>query len=251
MRAMDVGIISMKPLYQRLYRVSGFTLIEIMIVVALMALMLGVGIFGLGIIGRADVNGEALRFSSAIRYTFNMAATSNKTLQLKIDFENRRFSVDELELSGGLSDDVLRGTTLSNKDDENHWRDEERAMKLDDEDTRFGTLKRTQIDEMFLSGDDANLKEGVYFIGLMTSHHDEIQTDGIGTINFFANGFVERSVIFLGDEKAYHALAEDVPTDSEDGGIIYTISISPLTGNSSVKPGRLEVSSTFFEEVKD
>ena len=81
---------SMKPLYQRHYRASGFTLIEIMIVVALMALILGVGIFGLGIIGRADVNGEALRFSSAVRYTFNMAATSNKTLQLKIDFENRR-----------------------------------------------------------------------------------------------------------------------------------------------------------------
>jgi prepilin-type N-terminal cleavage/methylation domain-containing protein len=242
---------SMKPLYQRHYRASGFTLIEIMIVVALMALILGVGIFGLGIIGRADVNGEALRFSSAVRYTFNMAATSNKTLQLKIDFENRRFSVDELELSGGLSDDVLRGTTLSNKDDENHWRNEERAMKLDGEDTRFGALKRTQVDEMFLSGDDANLKEGVYFIGLMTSHHDEVQTDGIGTINFFANGFVERSVIFLGDEKAYHQLGEDVPSDSEDAGIIYTISISPLTGNSSVRPGRIEVSSTFFEEEED
>ena len=68
MRAMDVGIISMKPLYQRLYRVSGFTLIEIMIVVALMALMLGVGIFGLGIIGRADVNGEAVRFGTRLTW---------------------------------------------------------------------------------------------------------------------------------------------------------------------------------------
>lgn len=232
----------MKQHCKRYCNASGFTLVEIMIVVALMALMLGVGLFSTGVIGRADVNGEALRFSSAIRYTFNMAATSNKTLQLKIDFENRRFSVDELDLAGGLSDDVLRGTTLNNVNDERRWRDSERAMRLDSEDARFGSLKRTTLDETFLSGDDAQLKDGVYFLGLMTSHHDEIQTDGVGTVNFFSNGFVERSVIFLGDEDALN---------DEEGGTVYTITVSPLTGNSSVRPGRAEISSTFFEEEED
>lgn len=238
----------MRPHASRHSCASGFTLIEIMIVVALMALMLGVGMFSLGIIGRADVNGEALRFSSAIRYTFNMAATSNKTLQMKIDFTNRKFSVDELSLSGGLSNDALRGTNLTAEGEEGEEAApvNARAAALDNEDSTFGSLKRTKIDETFLSGDDANLKDGVYFLGLMTSHHDEIQTDGIGTINFFSNGFVERSVIFLGDEEAMN-LAQT----NEEGGVIYTIMISPLTGNSSVRPGRIEISSTFFEEEED
>ena len=38
---------------------------------------------------------------------------------------------------------------------------------------------------------------------------------------------------------------------NEEGGVIYTIMISPLTGNSSVRPGRIEISSTFFEEEED
>ncbi len=221
---------------------KGFTLVEIMIVVVIMAAMMTMAAFSFGIIGRADVSGESLRFSSAVRYIFNMSATSNKTLQLKMDFETNEFTVEELVLSGGLSDDELRGTTMKNRDSENLWRDSERAEKLDEEDTKFGRVQRTAVDEMFLTGDDAKLKEGVYFIGLMTSHHDEIQTEGVGTINFFSNGFVERSVVYLGDEKA---------KNDEEGGIFYTISISPLTGNSSVQPGKLEISSSFFEEEED
>ena len=225
--------------YRRLGR-SGLTLIEIMIVVSLMALMMTVAAFGTGIIGRADVKGEALRFSAAVRYTFNMAATSNKTLQMKILFDEREFQVEELKLTGGLSADDLRGKTQSNADSYNESMG--RASNNDAEDSTFGRVQRTKLDEMFLSGDDAKLKEGVFFLGLMTSHHDDIQEDGTGTINFFANGFVERSVIYLGDEAA---------KNGADNGLIYTVTISPLTGNSSVVAGRQEISSSFFEEEED
>lgn len=226
---------------------SGFTLVEIMIVVALMVAITTVAAFGLGVLGRADVNGAALKFSAAVRYTFNMSATSNKTLQMKLDFENRQFTVEELDLVGGLSDDELRGTTLSNQDS-NTWRNEERAMKLDDEDTKFGKVQRTSVEDVFISGDDSQLEDGVYFLGLMTSHHDEIQTEGMGTINFFSNGFVERSVIYLGDEAAYESVSQGRLGEE---GVVYTITISPLTGNSSVVGGYTEFGSSFFEEEED
>ena len=218
------------------------TLIEIMIVVALMASIMTIAAVGLGVLGQADVNGDALRLSSAIRYTFNMSATSNMTLQMKLDFDNHTFEVEKLDVAGGLSEDELKGTTMKSAEFDEGRVSSSRAARMDEEDSKFGEVTRTPVDGMFISGEDAQLSEGVYFIGLMTSHHDEIQTEGIGTINFFSNGFVERSVIFLGDENASLGL---------DEGVVYTILVNPLTGPSSVVPGRMEISSSFFEEEED
>ena len=77
-------------------------------------------------------------------------------------------------------------------------------------------------------------------LGVSVLEHSE--TEGVGTINFFANGFVERSVIIVGDELA---------RDGEDGATYYSISLNPLTGQSSVTAGYMEISSTFFEEEED
>ncbi len=223
---------------------KGMTLIEIMIVIVLIAGMMTVAAYGLGIVGQSDVGGEALRLSAAIRYTFTSAATTNTTLQMKLDFDAQTFLVEKLDVHGGLSEEALRGTTYKSESsgDADRKYNNSRASRLDEEDSKFGSVTRTPVDDMFISGEDAKLGSGVYFIGLMTSHHDEIQTDGVGTINFFANGFVERSVIYLGDEAARDGLEE---------GVVYTIAVNPLTGQSSAEPGRVEISSSFFEEEED
>lgn len=220
------------------------TLIEIMIVIALIAAMMGIAAVGMGVIGQTDVRKEALKLSAAVRYTFNMAATSNVTLQMKLDFDEQTFLVEKLDVHGGLSDDALRGVTLKSVDSDKNLnaRRNARAERMDEEDSKFGTVVRTPVDEMFISGEDAALGDGVYFVGLMTSHHDELQTEGVGTINFFSNGFVERSVIYVGDENA---------RDGLDEGVVYTIMINPLTGQSSVQPGKTEISSSFFETEED
>ena len=221
---------------------KGMTLIEIMIVVALIAGIMTIAAVSFGVLGQTDVQGDALKFSSLIRYTFNNAATSNETLQMKIDFDENKFSVEKLELAGGLSDDELQGTTLKSSQAPNQNRNRDRADRIDEEDSKFGKVTRIPLDGLFYDDEDNQLSDDVYFVGLMTSHHDDIQTDGIGTINFFANGFVERSVIYLGDEAA---------KNGEEEGVIYTIMVNPLTGQSSVTPGKKEISSTFFEEEED
>jgi len=219
---------------------KGFTLIEIMIVVAIMVAVTTASLYGMGIIGRADVKGEAIRFSSDIRYVFNMAASSNKTLQMKIDFDSNQFTVEELSLTGALSEKELMGKSEDNK----------RRSKIDEEDETFGKVQRTKLDDDIITEEESSLKDGVYFLGLLTSHHDALQTEDIGTINFFANGFVERSVIYLGDEIAAEA-ARDNNLDSVEGSVIYTITVSPLTGIATVSPGYVEHASSFFEEEED
>ena len=154
-----------------------------------------------------------------------------KTRSLLIDVARKLFA------QRGLS-----GTTMKSSQTEAFKRKSDRANRMDDEDSKFGTVTRTPVDAQFLSGEDAQLADGVYFVGIMTSHHDEIQTSGEGTMNFFSNGFVERAVIYVGDEAAAQGLEE---------GVVYTITVNPLTGQSSVVPGKTEISSSFFEEEED
>lgn len=223
---------------------KGMTLIEIVIVVAIVAGLMTIAAIGFGVIGQTDVSSDASRLGSAIRYTYTSAVTSNTTLQMKLNFDDQTFLVEKLDVHGGLSEEALRGATFQSvrfESREEQDRDQ-RASLLDAEDSKFGKVTRTPVEDLFISGEDARLGDGVFFIGLMTSHHDEIQTDGVGTINFFSNGFVERSVIYLGDEAAREGLEE---------GIVYTLSINPLTGQSLIEPGRVEITSSFFEEEED
>ena len=72
---------------------KGMTLIEIVIVVMIVAGLMTLAAIGFGVIGQWDVSSESLRLSSAIRYTFTSAATTNTTLQMKLDFEAQTFLV--------------------------------------------------------------------------------------------------------------------------------------------------------------
>jgi len=212
------------------------TLIEIMVVISLIAALVALTAFGMGFIGRADVQGDALRLSGIIRYVYNAAATQNRTLQLVVDLDAGTLTVEELNVSGGLSLADLKGETLVTANDDAD--EEERAERLDEEDRGFGTVQRAGFSGPLLDEDDRRLTDGVFIIGVMTSHHEEMQTEGIATINFFPSGFVERSIIYVGD-----ALAKE----SDDEGVVYSLLVQPLTGQTSIKPGRVPIRDSFFE----
>ncbi len=276
----------------------GMTLIEILIVVALIASVTTLAMISLGVLSRADVSGASLKFSASLRYTFNMAATSNKTLQMRINFDKNTYFVDEISAEGGLSEDVLKGTTMRTAQGEKQQQNTSNRNVLDEEDSAFGTLdrgqyvnlnddfareeaiaqqvgdgggelndaivdltgdgakdvtpidfsqkaKRDQIKEPFLSGEDATLPDGVHFLGVMTSHHDEEQSDGEATINFFPSGFVERSVIFVGNDAAKEGAS------AEDGAIIYSLLVNPINGHTTIVPGRVDLDEAFFAPQKE
>lgn len=252
---------------------KGMTLIELMIVLGLAAALFGLAAYGLGMIGRADVRGESLRLSSILRFVYNESVTQNRTLQLVIDLDQNTLRVDDLNISGALSADQLAGKSLlearaeeeandpfarfrDNDDDElggaavaasasRGALRSNRGRRLDEEDTQFVSLQRTSHTGPLLDEEQRTLKDGVYVLGVMTSHHEELQTEGIATINFFPNGFVERAIIYLGDEEA-----RDAGLDSEEG-VVFTIMVNPLTGQSTVKPGMVPVQEKFFEPEED
>ena len=220
----------------------GMTLMEIMIVIALMAALMMITAYSLGFIGRADVQGEALRLSGVIRFIYNEAATENRTLQLIIDLDKDTFTVDELDVTGGLTREQISGATLTTSMDDDKKAEERRlANRMDEEDEQFVSLQRSKQSGPLLDEEDSMLKSGVHFLGVMTSHHEELQTEGIATINFFPSGFVERAILYVGDDGA--------KTDGAGAG--YTLMLNSLTGQTTILPGKVDIEDRFFEAEED
>jgi prepilin-type N-terminal cleavage/methylation domain-containing protein len=213
---------------------SGFSLIEMMIVLALIAAVTGLTAFSMGMLGSADIRGESLKFSSQIRYVFNQAATQNQSFQLVIDLDAHTYRVEVLSIEGALSRDQITGDDINKQLQE---RADKRASRLDDEDTDFaGALTREPVDQYLI--EPTELPDKVAFLGVHTSHHDDMQTEGIATINFFPNGFVEPSLIYIGER----------PEEGKDArdALVFSLMIHPLTGHTDVEAGRAEVEESFF-----
>src|SRR4051812_30377968 len=72
-------------------RQSGFTLIEIIVVLAIVGLIMGMGVRGLRSLSRSDLRASATHLSGAMRFLFDRASTTGKTHRLVLDLEGGRY----------------------------------------------------------------------------------------------------------------------------------------------------------------
>jgi prepilin-type N-terminal cleavage/methylation domain-containing protein len=86
---------------------AGFTLIEVMIVVIIIALvMTGVG-FSIGATQRVKLRSSCYLVMAAIRYAYSRAVTQGTTVRLMMDFESRTLQLEE-----------TKGRVVLNREDE-------------------------------------------------------------------------------------------------------------------------------------
>lgn len=74
---------------------GGFTLIEMMVVIAIIALMLAAGTFTLRNLMRSNLRSAASRTSAAIRFAFDRSMVTSKYLRLAIDFDKGEVWLEE------------------------------------------------------------------------------------------------------------------------------------------------------------
>jgi len=70
---------------------SGFTLIEILVVLAIVGILAGLSIRGLRSLARSDLRASVSHLSGAIRYLFDRASTTGQYHRLVIDIETGRY----------------------------------------------------------------------------------------------------------------------------------------------------------------
>ncbi len=73
----------------------GFTLIEVILVVAIIAVVVTGATFGLGAITRTRLRSSAFKVMSAARFAYNRSLTQGTTTRLRFDFEKDTMAIEE------------------------------------------------------------------------------------------------------------------------------------------------------------
>ncbi len=198
----------------------GFTLIEIMVTVAVIALIMGLTAFTLQDLFGEKISTTADQLSGTIKYVYNEAAVKNQYYRLLIDFGARTFSVESAEdpfkivaTPDGTPDDPSVGSepkasTAPNTDANAPEPEPEGAAQVSfNQETNF-LLKPIEI------------PSGVRIKDVYVEHYGKKVESGKVAIYFFPNGWVEKAVINLTDEK-------------EES--FYSIEVFPATGRSKIR----------------
>lgn len=201
----------------------GITLIEILIVLAIMAGMMGMSLAVVGSMTNAQLRAEAMRMSGALRMVYGRAAINGLRYELQLNLDENSYSVSCGD--GNVFVDPGAGDTAPKDDDD----EDPEADPFN-----LGMTRATLEDcsEPLLDG--YTLKRGVQITRVLTSHHTEPVESGIATVAYFPNGFVERTLIWLEQDDA-----------------ILTLAIDPMSGRVRVFAEDLEIPDDFFEVEED
>jgi len=208
---------------------SGFTLIEIMIVIVLLALASTGVSLAMGALTRSKLRQAAMHIVAASRFAYNHAVTHDQTLRVTFDLGRGTMSIEEAHGS------VL----LARVDDETRRR-------LDEDDDGAGEnvavdpweAARQRIDQPIdpsfgrspwepLRGSDGAvnrryqsqpLGDGIRVARILTPHDPAPREDGQAAVYFFPGGLTEHAIVQLMD----------------GSGAVYTVEIESLTGRARV-----------------
>jgi general secretion pathway protein H len=210
----------------------GFTLIEVMIAMGLVALMVTGSVLGLRSVAKSDLRSSATRMAGAIRYLFDRASTTGKVHRMVFDFDNGKYwaesSDDPFILAGGKETEETRRKLA-----EKIAKEDEAKQKQAEKDSFFGSAipskylpkpfipKRAKFDafkEMTVR--PITLKSSVVLADIYTPRLLKPLDQGKGYLYFFPLGMTEAAVIHLTDKK---------------GESVYSLIVHPLTGRVTVK----------------
>ena len=216
---------------------SGFTLIEILVVLAIVGILAGLSIRGLRSLARSDLRASVSHVSGAIRYLFNRASTTGQYHRLVIDIDAGRYWAE-------VSDDMFylprdpetessakKLAALEAELDEKEARQKEMAQAAGDVDmskvlpmdfrpkkARFGAFKESNLKPVTM--------KNTMVMDVFTPRVADPVVKGRAYIYFFPLGQTEPAIIHLSD-----------PTQQT----IYSLVVHPITGrvriyNSYVEP---------------
>jgi prepilin-type N-terminal cleavage/methylation domain-containing protein len=197
----------------------GFTLIEVILVVAIIAVVVTGATFGIGAVTRTRLRSASFKVMSAARFAYNRAITHGTTTRLRFDFEKDTMAVEETETPVTLATEEQLETGAGDAVDP--WdlaRSRlEKPLEPPQPTSPFHpiTSESGKVIERYTA---RPVGDGISIEALITPHETEKRTEGEGSVYFFPGGFAEHAVVQL--------------SDSSD--TIYSVEVHPLTGNAQI-----------------
>ena len=222
----------------------GFTLVEVLIVVAIMAGLAGVIISGSGALSGTRLRAGATLVMSHVRAALTHANSVGRPVRLAFDFETNRVILEE-----------TRGKMLRVRDEEEGAKAGAQAStELEQEAAEYAReivegpkAPPARFSPVVGLGDPAEdggvgrpLGRGIRFLQVQTEHDVEPIAEGRAYLYFWPGGGTEQAAIQISREGDYEGL---------------TVLVSALTGRARLQRGRVELEEgrrdTYFDEREE
>jgi prepilin-type N-terminal cleavage/methylation domain-containing protein len=158
---------------------SGFTLVEVLLVLAIIAMVMSIGLPAISRVTMHRLNSTTRQFVGLIRTVRNDAILLNQTHRLAINLDKNTYWVENQTKDGLLSE--VPEVTKSSK-------------KGEPPPSNFSISPK-------YSKEPKNMPGGVVFSGVYKEREGN-QKEGIIYIHFFPNGFNDQAILYLAKEGA-------------------------------------------------
>jgi general secretion pathway protein H len=212
---------------------SGFTLIEVLVVLALVAVVTGVAIGGTMELPSARLRRTATMLTSAVKVAYTRATATSRNIRLVMDLDGKKIWLEESD----------RPMLVQSKDEGSTGgadpvTDAERsAVSAGEKLLRGPAVPRPRFHAIATYGfgdveeghGGKPLQRGITFRAVQTAHDDAPRTTGRAYLYFWPGGLTERASIQvrIGDGTV------DTPT--------LTLLVAPLTGKVDIKAGAVDL----------
>ena len=193
----------------------GMTLIEIMIVVAIIGGMMALAVTILVPGNEQKVQDETVKLAGTIKYLFDEAAVKNRYFRIVFNIDDRTYRIESSTepFLVALEDDEKKSSTFDKPapTGEPQGSPDAEGFTEEAEDILIRPVK---------------LPSGVKYKDILVMHAKAPQDSGIVYLYFFPNGYVEPVIVNLTD-------------DDEES--VYSLEVNPLTGKAKIRDGYYEM----------
>jgi general secretion pathway protein H len=219
----------------------GFTLIELTIALAIVAILLAATVMGVGALTGTKAKAAAAELAGVMRSLYDTAALTGKTCRLVFDLPAERSEDQSLKYmaecaTGDITAAADRDQALkdANRERERASKETKRPKRILREDeqpslddvmhrekdrveaaARFAAFTSPEIQPHQLSGIQ---------VSVWTQHQRDPVKHGLAYLYFFPQGFTERAQVYV-----------------QQGKNVWTLAVSPLTGRVKIAAEALEV----------
>lgn len=209
------------------------TLIEVLVVLALMGLVLSAVVIGSGQMASSRIRQSSTMIAGAVRVAFARATATSKTVRLVMDLEESAIWLEEGDqphLVQSRDTSGTGGAAAATEAEQEALADASRILQ--------GPTKPrtafTEIDPMGLAASEPGkgkkpLARDIKFRQVQTAHDDEPRTEGRAYLYFWPGGQTERAAIQL------------TVGEGHDEKRTLTLLVAPLTGKVTIKDGPVEL----------
>ena len=221
--------------FARVRRASrrGLTLIEILVVLAIMAILVGVVVAGTMQLPSARLRRSTTMIASAIKVAYTRATATSRDLRLVVDLDQKKIWLEESDmpmLAQAKDKSAAGGADPMTQLELAAIAEGKRIMNGPPiPKPKFHAIEAYGFGDTESGKGGKPLQRGITFRSVQTTHDDAPRTSGRAYVYFWPGGRTERAAIQVRIG------------DSEEEGRTLTLLVSPLTGKVTVKGGAAEL----------